>query len=300
MEYPNCTMISGPSLGTAFHEWMHSWYQGMLGTNESLYPWMDEGFTEFATNKVEEYYRQQVLRKALLNNPEALKRSDSIANVKPVLQAPNYNGYFRLVKSGKEEPMSTHSDHYNTNYAYSNAAYSKGAVFLEQLGYIIGAKARDQVMLEYYRQWRFKHPNANDFIRVAEKLSNIQLDWYKEYWISSTKTIDYAIDSLWQSGNGTNIRLRDIGMMPMPIDVKVTFKDGTSEWHYIPMSLMFGEKPAEEGQEGRKVYEEWRWTHPTYEISTSRKLTDITSVEIDPSYRMADVERKNNRLELKW
>jgi hypothetical protein len=300
MEYPNCTMISGPSLGTAFHEWMHSWYQGMLGTNESLYPWMDEGFTEFATNKVEEYYRQQVLRKNLLNNPEALKRSDSIANVKPLLQAPNYNGYFRLVKSGKEEPMSTHSDHYNTNYAYSNAAYSKGAVFLEQLGYIIGAKTRDQVMLEYYRQWRFKHPNANDFIRVAEKLSNIQLDWYKEFWVSSTKTIDYAIDSLWEGGNGTNIRLRNIGMMPMPLDVKVSFKDGSSEWHYIPMSLMFGEKPVEEGQEGRKVYEEWKWTHPTYEISSSRKLTDITSVEIDPSFRMADVERKNNRLELKW
>jgi hypothetical protein len=300
MEYPNCTMISGPSIGTAFHEWMHSWYQGMLGTNESLYPWMDEGFTEFATNKVEEYYRQQVLRKNLLNNPEALKRSDSIANIKPLLQAPNYNGYLRLVKSGKEEPMSTHSDHYNTNYAYSNAAYSKGAVFLEQLGYIIGAKTRDQVMLEYYRQWRFKHPNAADFIRVAEKVSNIQLDWYKEFWISSTKTIDYAIDSLWEAGNGTNIRLRNIGMMPMPLDVKVTFKDGSSEWHYIPMSLMFGEKPAEEGQEGRKVYEEWRWTHPTYEITSSRKLTDITSVEIDPSFRMADVERKNNRLELKW
>ena len=300
MEYPNCTMISGPSIGTAFHEWMHSWYQGMLGTNESLYPWMDEGFTEFATNKVEEYYRQQVIRKNLANNPEALKRSDSVAAIKPLLQAPNYNGYFRLVKSGKEEAMSTHSDHYNTNFAYSNAAYSKGAVFLEQLGYIIGAKKRDEVLLDYYRQWRFKHPNASDFIRVAEKASNIQLDWYKEYWVSSTKTIDYAIDSLWEVGNGTNIRLRNLGMMPMPIDVKVTFKDGSSEWHYIPMSLMFGEKPAEEGQEGRKVYEEWRWTHPTYEITSSRKLTDITSVEIDPSFRMADVERKNNLLELKW
>jgi hypothetical protein len=88
--------------------------------------------------------------------------------------------------------------------------------------------------------------------------------------------------------------------MPMPIDVKVTFKDGSSEWHYIPMYLMFGSKAAEEGQAPRKAYDSWRWTHATYQISTTRRLIDIVSVEIDPSQRMADLDRKNNRLELKW
>jgi hypothetical protein len=48
-------------------------------------------------------------------------------------------------------------------------------------------------MLEYYRQWRFKHPNVNDFIRLAEKTSGLKLDWYKEYWVNSTKTIDYGL-----------------------------------------------------------------------------------------------------------
>jgi len=85
----------------------------------------------------------------------------------------------------------------------------------------------------------------------------------------------------------------------MPVDVQLTFKDGTTQQHYIPLNLMYSEKPAE-GNEKRKVYEEWRWTHPTYEIETDRKLTDITTVEIDPSQRMADIERKNNKLELKW
>jgi hypothetical protein len=300
MEYPMTTMLVGSSLGTAFHEWMHSWYQMMLGTNESLYAWMDEGFTEYATNLVQEYYRQQVTRKRLAGNPAELKKSDSIAmNEKPLYHEPNYKGYFNLVKSGKEEPLTTHADHFNTNYAYSNAAYSKGAVFMEQLGYIVGADVRNKILLEYYRQWRFKHPNAGDLVRLAEKISGLQLDWYKEYWVSTTKTIDYSIDSLWEA-NGTNIRLRNLGMMPMPVDVKITFKDGSSEWHYIPMYLMFGEKPAEEGQTARKVYTAWKWTHPTYEINTSGKLTDITSVEIDPSYRMADVDKRNNKLELKW
>jgi len=86
----------------------------------------------------------------------------------------------------------------------------------------------------------------------------------------------------------------------MPMDVKITFKDGSSEWHYVPTYEMFGNKPAEPGQQSRKVYEAWPWTQATYNISTSRKLTDITSVEIDPTYRLADINWKNNRLELKW
>lgn len=300
MEYPNCTMIFGPGLGTAFHEWMHSWYQMQLATNESEYAWMDEGFTEWASESVGEYYREQMNKIKLASDPDAVRRSDSLANIPPRYHQPIYAGYFSLVRSGKEEPMTTHADHFNTNFAYNEASYAKGGVFLEQLGYIVGADVRDKILLEYYREWRFKHPNANDFIRVAEKVSHMKLDWYKEYWINTTKTIDYAIDSLYEDNGATVIRLRDVGLMPMPIDVKISFKDGTSEWHYIPMSLMFGEKPAEEGQTPRKVYEEWKWTHPTYEISTTRKLTDIVTVEIDPSYRMADVNRKNNKIELKW
>ena len=301
MEYPMSTMLVGPSLGTAFHEWMHTWYQMLMGTNESLYAWMDEGFTEFATNLVEEYYRQQVVRKQLSADPVALRESDSTAmNTLPRYHHNNYTGYINLAKSGREEPMTTHADHFNTNYAYSSAAYNKGAVFMEQLGYIIGAPARDRVLLEYYRQWRFKHPNPNDFVRIAEKESGLQLDWYRMYWVNTTKTIDYGVDSLYEAGGATKVRLRRNGQVPMPLDVKVTFRDGSSEWHYIPLNLMFGTKPAEQGQEPRVVYDSWKWTHPTYEIQTTKRLTDIISVEIDPSHRLADLERKNNKLELKW
>jgi hypothetical protein len=300
MEYPNCTMISGPGLGTVYHEWLHSWYQGMMGTNESEYPWMDEGFTEWATGRVEEYYREQVSRKTLLNDPAALRRNDSMAMAPPAFHQNIYRTYLTLAKSKWEEPMTTHADHYNTNYAYTEAAYSKGGVFMEQLGYIVGADVRDKILLEYYREWRFKHPNVNDFIRVAEKVSGMKLDWYREYWVNTTKTIDYSIDSLWEEGGKTRVRLRDVGLMPMPVDVKITFKDGSSEWHYIPLDMMFGEKPAEEGQTNRIVYDEWHWTSPTYEIATAQKLTNIVSVEIDPSQRMADIDRKNNKIQLKW
>ena len=301
MEYPMATMLDDGGLGTAFHEWMHSWYHGVIGTNESLYSWMDEGFADYSTNLVEEFYRKLMVKKHLSNNPVEAAKSDSIAmNAKPLYHETNYSGYFSLVRSSLEEPLATHADHFNTNYAYSQGSYSKGAVFLEQLGYIIGAENRDKALLEYYKQWKFKSPVPNDFIRIAEKQSGIKLDWYKEYWVNSTKTIDYSIDSLWEEGAATNIRLRNIGLMPMPVDVKITFRDGSSEWHYVPMYLMFGEKPAEEGQENRKVYGLWKWTHPRFQISSSRKLTEISSVEIDPSYRMADIDRRNNKLVLKW
>lgn len=278
MEYPMATLLKGPGLGTVIHEWMHSWFQMMLGTNESLYAWMDEGFTTFAENEIMAY----------LNNSTEWPHAD------------DYAGYVALAKSGREEPLSTHADHFNTNFAYGTAAYSKGCVFMEQLGYIVGEPVRDKILLEYYRQWRFKHPNVNDLIRVAENVSGLQLDWYKEYWVNTTKTIDYGIDSLWEEGGATKIRLRNLGQVPMPIDVRLTFKDGSQQWHYVPMYLMFGGKQPEEGMAGWKVYEPWKWTHATYVIESNKRLSDIKLVEVDPSGRMADIERKNNKMEINW
>lgn len=303
MEYPMGTLIIGPSLGTVFHEWMHSWYQMMLGTNESLYAWMDEGFTSYADDQVTAFYQDktslQGMRESLKANPNN-KRLQDMVDILPENHSSAYGSYFSLAKSGFEEPMTTHSDHYNSNYGYSTAAYSKGEVFLEQLGYIIGAAARDKVLLEYYRLWRFKHPNSSDFIRVAENVSNIQLDWYKEYWVSTTKTIDYGIDSLWEEGGVSKIRLKRIGQMPMPIDLQLTFSDGSKEQHYIPLNLMFGEKPAEDASVKREVHDAWKWTHPTYIIEIKRRLTELKVAEIDPSKRMADLDRKNNILTLNW
>ncbi|WP_242692066.1 M1 family metallopeptidase [Aridibaculum aurantiacum] len=278
MEYPLATFVKGPGIGTAIHEWMHSWFQMMLGTNESLHHWMDEGFTTYASERVLGELRGKT----------------------GFVQEGSYNGYFRLVRSGLEEPASTHADHFNTNYAYSNASYSKGAVFITQLGYIVGDSVRDKILLDYYWQWRFKHPNPNDFIRVAEKASGIELDWYKEYWINSTKTIDYALDSLWEEEGKTKIRIRRVKEMPMPIDVQLTFKDGSKEMHNIPLNLMYGAKPVEDKSIPTKVHTPWKWTHPTYVFETNRKLFDLSELHIDPSQRLADVDRKNNVLKIQW
>lgn len=303
MEYAMATLVSSPSLGTAFHEWMHNWYQMVLATNESLYPWMDEGFTSYAEDLVSKFYNK---RASLDDYRDALKQRPDNENLKQMINslpedhAGAYAGYFNLVKSGLAEPLTTHSDHYNSNFAYSINSYSKGEVFLEQLGYIIGAPLRDKVLLEYYNQWKFRHPNTNDFMRIAETVSDMKLDWYKEYWVYGTKTINYAIDSLWQDGEMANIRLKRIGQMPMPIDLELQFKDGSTEKHHVPLDIMFGAKRNEMPGQSWTIHPAWLWTHPTYTVSVKQKLLSLKKVEIDPSKRMADVDRKNNVLELDW
>ena len=301
MEYAMATLLKGPGLGTVFHEWIHSWYQHILGSNESLYAWMDEGFTSYGEEMVSHYYETNFATQSPYIS-EAAKKQVQVnlerqSKLLPAVQNGNYSGYLALAKSGFEEPMSTHADHFNTNYAYSSAAYSKGGTFLGLLGYVMGEAKRDQLMLNYYNTWKFKHPNANDFIRVAEKTSGLQLQWLKEYWVNSTKTIDYGLNDIQVSGNAALISIQRVGKFPMPIEVVVTYKDGSSELHYIPLDLMLGGK-AQEGAMKQINHPEWKWTHPTYTFESTQPLSAIKSIEIDPSQRMPDINRSNNKIEI--
>jgi hypothetical protein len=300
MEYAMATLLKGPGLGTVFHEWMHSWYQHILGTNESLFPWMDEGFTSYAEEAISYWYDENyALTSPFVSDRDKEKIKAAHEKQKtqlPLVQAANYNGYLGLVKSGLEEPMSTHSDHYNTNMAYSSAAYSKGGTFLGLLGYIVGDAVRDSILIQYYNIWKFKHPNANDFTRVAEKTSGLQLQWFKEYWVNSTKTIDYGIADVQAGDKGAKVTLQRIGKLPMPIEVLVTYKDGTKEMHYMSLDLMLGDKK----DEAAGVIHDgvWKWVQPNYSFETLKSINQLKSIEIDPSYRMPDVNRQNNKLEI--
>src|SRR4030095_5868527 len=277
-EYPLATLIRGYSFESALHEWCHSWYQMMLATNENLYPWMDEGFTNYAEARALAWLRHE----------------DFYAS------AEEYPLYFSLAKSPFDEPMSTPANFYKTNFAYNYNAYYKGKIFLRQLAYIVGEKAIDKIMLDYYWKWRFKHPTPADFIHVAEKTSGLQLKWYLDYMVNTTKTVDYGIDSLWEENGKPKIGLRRMALMPMSIELQLTFKDGVKELHYVPLDLMFGAKPKENDTLARKAYDAWGWLNITYTVETSRRLRDIVLVEIDPTQRLADIDRRNNRLELKW
>ncbi|MGL6022715.1 MAG: M1 family aminopeptidase, partial [Chitinophagaceae bacterium] len=281
MEYPMATLIKGSSIGTAFHEFMHSWYQGVIATNESLYPWMDEGAATFSESRVSAFYKQYILKKPL----------DSAL---PLYHANSYKAYFFMQKMKQSEPLTTHADYYPSNFAYSISSYAKGAIFLEQLGYIIGAKKRDELLLKYFEKFKFKHPTSDDFIHLAQYFSQIQLDWYKEGWINSTRYIDYAIDSVYHHATGTTIVLQSKGDLYMPIDLVVTLKNGHKIMHYIPLYTMFGKKENEDTSIKRILHKPWKWTNIQYTLHIHEPIQNIAQIEIDPSERMADIDRKNN------
>lgn len=276
MEYPMCTLITGERtlgslIGVTAHEVNHSWYQGVLASNESLYPWMDEGFTDFSAS-------------------EALAAIFDEKNP----HARSYAAYFSLVESGLQEPASQHADHYNTNRAYSIAAYSMGTVFLHQLKYIVGSDNFYRGMRRYFNTWKFRHPEPNDFIRVMEQVSDMRLHWYLNYFIGTTKTVDYTIKTVVEQDDDTFVTLARLGDFPMPIDVMVTFKDGTRELYYIPLSETLGNKPVENREVMRNDLVAWPWVNPDYTFRVNRPAQEIVKIEIDPTQRLADVNRENN------
>ena len=277
MEYAMLTLITGNRnfdslVGVTAHELAHSWFQHVLATNEMKYEWMDEGFTTYISTLAED----EVLNK---NNFFPLERS--------------YNNYLYLALSGKEEPQQTNANRYEYNLAYELSAYSKGAVFLGQLGYVIGADKLAKTLKEYYRLHKFQHPSPNDFRRIAERVSGIQLKWYLTDWTQTIKTIDYGIKSVEGDETKTIIKIERIGSMPMPLEILVNFKDKPSEVHYIAIPLMRGEKQNPYKTKWT-VHKDWPWAHTEYELIIDHPKSKIKDIFIDPSYYMADTNRDNN------
>ncbi len=273
MEYGMCTLILGDKkygslFGTAAHEFAHSWFQFILATNESEHPWMDEGFTTYISTQAENKILNQ-------NSSFPLERA--------------YKGYVRLANSGLEQPLTTQADRYKTNLNYGMNAYTKGAIFLSQLGYVIGKENLSKTLKRYYSEWKFKHPTPNDFIRVAEKVSGAELQWYLTDWTKTTNTVDYGIKSVTEDNNTSVVTLERIGLMPMPVEVAVSFTDGSTKNYYIPLRMMYWTKPGAEN-----VQHDWPWAYPSYQLTIDAPKADITKIEIDPSGRMADVNRSNN------
>ena len=273
MEYAMCTLITGERefgslVGVTAHEMAHSWFQHILATDEAQHEWMDEGFTSYisslAMNEVMDQNRENVF-------------------------AGTYRGYTSLANSGFEQPQTTHADRYEYNRAYGVTAYSKGAIFLAQLGYLIGQENLDNTLNRYFDEWKFKHPTPNDFIRIAEKVSGAELSWYLNDWTRTTNTIDYAVKGVSVEPGTTIVTLERVALTPMPIEVKVDFKGGTSETYYIPLRLMRWTKPG-----ATNIQEDWAWAFPTYTLEIPSPQYGVEKIEIDPSGLMADVNRENN------
>ena len=286
MEYAMCTLMLGNGtinglVGTAVHELGHSWFQHILGFNESKHPWMDEGFTSY----IEDLAMNEISAKKTENPFES-----------------SYKTYVKLVESGKEQPLSTHGDRYDENRSYSIASYVKGELFLSQLEYIIGTENTRKTLKRFYNEFKFKHPTPNDIKRTAERVSGANLDWYLTDWTQTLNTIDYGIKNVeiaTENVQRTAISLERIGRIPMPIDILVEYTDGTKESFYIPLRMMSFEKENPYPEIKRTVLSDWAWANPNYYFEVPKAKTSIKKITMDPSGLMADVKRDNNVYEVK-
>ena len=277
MEYGMLTLITGGRnygslFGVTAHELAHSWFQHVLATNETKHEWMDEGFTSFISSLAEN---------EILNQNKDFPLEGS------------YRGYYALAASGGEMPQSTNANRYYHNYAYERTAYSKGAVFLGQLSYIVGKEKVFEILQTYYNEWKFKHPLPNDLRRIAERISGIQLQWFLTDWTQTTNTINYSIDAVEEAPDGTTIRLKRKEVMPMPLEILIQYKNGEVELHYIPISLMRGEKENPYSLEW-KIQPDWPWANLNYSFTIDKEKNQIEAIVIDPSNLMADIDKTDN------
>ena len=279
MEYAMCTLMVGNEkyerlVGTAAHELAHAWFQHLLATDEAAYPWMDEGFTSY----IEYLAEHQILKTKKTANP-----FDSA-----------YKGYFGLVKSGFQEPTITHSDRFATNYAYSVTAYYKGLLFLTQLDYLMGNEALQKTLKRYYNEYAFKNPTPNDFIRIAEKVSGMQLQWFLNEFMETDHTADYAISKVEGKGYKTEVTLKRVGRLPLSIDLWVTDKADNIRYVYVPLRMTYAEKPNTYPAYPRTVLPAWGWGNPTYTFTLDMPLEDIKSITLDPENKSVDTDKENN------
>ena len=285
MEYGMCTMILGEAnsleglLGLMVHEGGHSWNQQIMAYNESMRPWMDEGFTS--------YYENLVMHQIL---------PPKVATANPFVGT--LNAYRNFVKRGIEEPAVWFGDHHDNGGAYSFASYVKGELFLVQLGYIMGEQNLSVTMKEFYNTWKLKHPTDRDLMHIAQKVSGMDLKWFQNYWINTTKTIDYGIKDVKYDANSTTVTLVNNGNIPMPIDFSILTKDKKVINYQIPLNMTHVWKKKDiYGDFTTLNY--WPWTQKEYTFTIPYNKSQISTLGIDFSQRLADVNMADNMVEIK-
>ncbi len=259
MEYPGivfCHMNSkGYDLwGVTDHEFGHIWFPMIVGSNERLHAWMDEGFNTFINTLSEKDF----------NNGE-YHRPQSLQSM----------GFF--FNNDKMEPVMTAPDNMKEmNLGF--LAYYKPAAGLTMLREnILGEERFDKAFREYIKRWAYKHPTPDDFFRTMENVSGEDLSYFWRGWFQNRWKIDQAVKSVKYTNNdftqGSIIKIENIGQLPMPVQGEITFKDGTKQDFSLPVEIW-------------KRNTEWNFRVPT--------TKEITSVQLDPKKSLPDADPSNN------
>lgn len=245
MEYPNITVIGNVSddlvLETVIvHEVGHNWYYGILGSNERINAWMDEGFNSYHETRylVEKYGDQLRLGTGMISENLA-KRLD--------LDQYDYETIDELAallpdRLHKAQPMQCHSDHF-IELNYGAVVYKKSARALTHLYAYLGRDRFDDAMRAYYRDWSFKHPDPAAVREVFERETGEDLSWFFDDIVQTTGRVNYKMAGLRKAGDSLSVKVVNAGEIPAPFVIDAV-KDGEvvkSQW-YAPIPAWDAER----------------------------------------------------------
>jgi len=223
MEYPNVTVIGNTSSDTELeivivHEVGHNWFYGILGSNERVHGWMDEGMNTL--NEMRYMYTKY---------PNNTYLSDQVLNGRfhfdHLSHYHSSDFLYRIVAGmGEDQPIETHSAKFSgTNYG--TIMYMKTGLVFNYLKEYLGDSLFDQAMQTYYKEWSFKHPQPGDLRATLERVSGKELSWLFVDLIQTTNHIDYKISRVSAFGGKTTVTVKNTGQVAGPIEV-TGFRDG--------------------------------------------------------------------------
>ncbi len=295
MEYPMLTLNGGydPNYRGLFaHEIAHNWFFGMVANNETYRPALDEGFTQF----LEVWALEKIDGKYEVRLPYKSKYVEKFYK-QPTARFKNaYWGYLEDAIRHRDESLNTHADMFNGAIRHDGGyrhVYYKTAVMLFNLQYVLGDSLFQKAMQHYFNQWKFAHPYDEDMRNSIIQFTKVDLNWFFDQWFNTTKRLDYAVKSVkkGKQKDEYKITFERKERMQMPIDFRVTAKDGKTYDFYIPNTWF-------EKKTNATVLPRWiGWDNlqPLYE-ATVIIPGGIKNVEIDPSGRLADINKLDNSL----
>jgi hypothetical protein len=298
MEYPMLTLDGGLSpgyYGLLAHEIGHNWFFGMVGNNETYRASLDEGFTQFLTH----WAMTRLTKEQPSQGKGYVGKSYKPL---PLMEQTIYLGYTRDAINHADMPLNTHSDDFNGALHHGGGyghVYYKAATMLYNLQYVLGDTLFLEAMQHYFNQWKMCHPYFEDFRNSIINYTKVDLNWFFDQWLETTKTIDYAIKGVQPIKNedGTTdtylVKLKRKGTMQMPIDLMAYSKDGKIYTNYVSNTYYFKKF---NGKGFGTTWKGWGILNTTHKALIYCP-GGLKKVSIDTTYRLADINWLNNSTE---
>lgn len=297
MEYPMLTMDGGSDpdyRGLLAHEVGHNWFYGMINNNETYRAMLDEGFTQFLTAWAMEHIDGKYKPISPITNKYVKKYYDSVATREEKI----YWSYHSDAMHENDATLNTHSDGFHGALGQGGGyrhVYSKTATMLYNLQYVLGDTLFQNAMKHYFKQWSYCHPYIEDFRNSIIHYTKVDLNWFFDQWIETTKNIDYSIKKIekLEDDNKYRLTIERKGNMQMPLDIVVTTR-AKKQYHYHIPNTWF------QKQFNGNILPRWIGWDEKLNKTYTAELTidgDIQSIQIDPSGRLADINLLDNSLQ---